>query len=254
MTNFEDSYANSTNTPAAGSWSIKIGYSYPNQSTENIATIFYLPNGSVDMTLTDRDEFETVNMLLQDTIASVLPADIWELINWMFVAQYWTLLYSVGQTQPTTYERDYSLFPTASSFSNPISYPNNYNIFVNETLFEIYYSYMATIVLPLLGYGQTYSGPIVFSGVLEPLSVQLMAGYTCTQLEPRPWLTIVILFIMAEYATIKGAYELVTLVVGMVQDWRRPVDGILRCWFRLTVETAINTLLRKHTNEWEEDV
>jgi hypothetical protein len=87
---------------------------YKNDSVLN-PTANYLtfgPTGKVDEKLTLPNDFNDAKRVLTPTIQYIntLPAvqnipnfDFWELLNWMFVTQYWALLLDFGQIAPSTF-------------------------------------------------------------------------------------------------------------------------------------------------------
>src|SRR5271163_4134584 len=119
--------------------------------------ITFLPTGKVDTTLTPTSNLTLANAILSPTIQTItnlaanrrIPNfDFWELMNWMFVSHYWTLLLDFGQVAPSTF-----LYDASGNLVNygPVQYAPTNNIFVNETLFETYSTYLQSTVLQLFG-------------------------------------------------------------------------------------------------------
>ena len=101
-------------------------------------------------------------------------------MNWMFVSHYWMLLLDFGQVSPSTFD-----YNSAGVFVNygPIRYPTTYNIFVNETLFEIYTSYLRDTILPLFGYHLPEFDALNSTNHMNESEVSLKLLYSCTDLQ-----------------------------------------------------------------------
>jgi hypothetical protein len=70
--------------------------------------------------------------------------DLWKLLNWIFVGYYWAFLADLGQVAPTAYDR------TVANNPLPVIYASTNNVFVNETLFNIYSIYIQETILPII--------------------------------------------------------------------------------------------------------
>jgi hypothetical protein len=137
------------NTPANQSWELALFTTPLSQVDPNTNYVSFLPNGSVDTTATSDQSF-VVEVLLgaQEALLARtnVTVDILKFVNWIFVSIYWTMLFDLGQTSPKIYQ--YGGDPTLPD--DPISFPTTNNIFINPSLFEIYYSYLNNTVLPIL--------------------------------------------------------------------------------------------------------
>lgn len=148
----------------------------------------------------------------------------------MFVTQYWTLLYDFGQTAPISYART-GPFPNSTEMANPHFYSDNNNIFVNETLFEIYATYFENVILPLLG----YDGPVGdFQSLnngnqLTPVNVAFKIGYSCTQLQLKSWLNLIVSVLVADITFFRAAYGCVIWGGAWLQTRRSRGTGIFHC-------------------------
>jgi hypothetical protein len=107
--------------------------------------------------------------------------DPWQLLNWMFVSFYWTLLATFGQVQPTTYPLS-GIFSTAPiyDFSQPSFWTSSNNIFVNNTLFQIYSEY-ALEFFALTGQPIPQFMPLDQNNHLETQETTFIHGYACQQ-------------------------------------------------------------------------
>jgi hypothetical protein len=169
---------------------------------------------------------ELLNVTIQKVNDQIGPStDMWTLLNWVYVVQYWSLLYDVGQVQPT-------LYPTSEGLPSsyiPMEYPNTNNIFVNDTLFEIYGNYFANTILPLLGVfnGSQYSFQALDSttNLLEPVNVAFFQIYSCTQAQLKKTLSLIISVIVADYTFLNPAFWLIILFGAWYQARKSPRDG-----------------------------
>ena len=222
------------NTPADGSWYISVIWTVNTASSFQREQIHFLPTLGVDLEQTDGG-FPVVNSLLNATIQELnnkfaipagLQVDIWELINWVYVVHYWSLLYDVGQVQPTLYERNSSL--PVDFISHQSSGTNN--IFVNDTLFEIYAQYFQNTIIPLLegpnGNGHAWSFRHLDStNSLTPVNVGFFLQYTCTQTQIKKALSLVTSIIIADYTFLNPTLSLIILFGAWYSRKRNPRDG-----------------------------
>ena len=231
------------NTPANVSWSIEVDWAAQNASyvqnasiVQNVgvgsAQIYFLPTMGIDVVQTGTD-LETLNRLLNPTIQLInvaaaelgIQIDIWLLLNWVFVVQYWSLLYDVGQVDPTLYERD-GLFPATY---DPMRYSDMNNIFVNDTLFGIYRDYFESTILPILEVpnGSTYIFQDLDNSTnrLEPVDVAYFQIYSCVQTQLKRPLSLIISVIVADYTFLNPAFMLIILFGAWYHGRRSPKDG-----------------------------
>jgi hypothetical protein len=175
------------------------------------------------MTRTSLTELDSATSLLAPAI-SLLQArvnqtfDIWELFNWIFVSFYWCFLADFGQINPTI------LYPQTT-------FPPTNNIFINQSLFEIYSSYLRNTILPLLGPAVTSNFPPLpqFSNLSDENSLKAQVStftrtYSCLQIKPKSPLNFIVSVVVAEYALIMGGYKLAILVAEVIQK-RKQRDG-----------------------------
>ena len=129
--------------------------------------------------------------------ASVADFDFWQLMNWMFVVHYWGLLLDFGQVAPTTW--DWS--GGALQNYGPIRYSSEYNPFVNETLFRIYYDYFTRTVLPIWGLTSFPEfAQVNETNQLSQSTVTLRTLYSCSDLTLKSSQNLVISLIVADWA------------------------------------------------------
>lgn len=221
------------NTPANGSWFLDLQLTFRNESTPRSNPIYFLPTMGVDSAQTT--DFATINQFFSPTIQALnkesatlagIQVNIWELLNWVFVTQYWSLLYDVGQVNPTLYQKIGEL-PVTFILNE---YTDTNNIFVNNTLFEIYGDYFKTTILPLLnvsfGDGSTIDfQPLNSTNHLEPANVVYDLAYWCTQTELKTPLSLVISLIVADYTFLNPALGFVVMFGAWYQRKRNPRDG-----------------------------
>jgi len=98
-------------------------------------------------------------------------------MNWLVISYYWTVLLNLGQLGPTTYANGSVFYP---EFTQPISYPFANNIFVNETLFRIYTTYLSDVILPLLNITANIEWlPLTSTNRLQPATRTFQRSYSC---------------------------------------------------------------------------
>ena len=202
-----------TNTPASTSW--KLYLTYTSQNTTEIL-----------------EPTAAVLKLYSPTI------DIWRLINWVFVSFYWIILYDFGQVGPTMYP--YSGYTVPGSpiavinTSIPATfYPPINNIFVNNTLFEIYSDYMRNTLLPIANVSLPEFSPLDSSNRLDPAQAQFLRTYNCLRRQSKGALSGIISVLAANYALFFGACSLFLLIAGWIQ--RRRPRGKFHLLFYLTM-------------------
>jgi hypothetical protein len=114
----------------------------------------------VDRTHTATEDFTLANTLLAPTISLLRSQagsdmDFWKLINRLMISFYWSYLADLGQIAPTTYMP--SAYSVTADFTQPTLYPPTNNIFVNNTPFQLYSSYLNDTIFPFVN----YSGPVI---------------------------------------------------------------------------------------------
>jgi hypothetical protein len=230
---FLDQGNGSANTPADGSWSINFNYANAGSLIATSIPITFLPTGEVDK---DRSPgFEAANQILAPTISMLRATtgdanfDFWRLLNWLYVSNYWLILYSMGQVAPTTYPiSNLDYFPDFTSHATFHGSTNN--IFVNGTLFDIYSNYLRNTLFP-----------IAIKVALNPIDlpdfipvdennrlhgiddVTFVQSYSCVQRQLKTGLNFVVSVFVAGYAIINGSYGLVIWIVSRIK--RRELEG-----------------------------
>jgi hypothetical protein len=214
---------NGPNTPAGDCWTIYILAMSPGEVDGVEYSITFLPTGEVDFGHTDFADFENADALLAPTTEWLKlywiadeTFDIWKLLNWMFVSAYWVLLADFGQIAPTVYAQ------SDSDLASAFFFPSTNNIFVNETLFEVYSSYLQDIVLPILQQVQPALtipdfSPLNGSNRLQSTDVSFLRSYSCIQRQSKGWVSAAISVLVADYAFIMGPYSLFALMAGWYQ-------------------------------------
>jgi len=180
------------------------------------------------MTLTKPEDLALANIILQPMTTLVHTffdptLDIWRLINWIFVSFYWLILHDLGQIAPTTYAYEaYNIIGDPIGVPNasiPAAYhPPTNNIFINDTLYQIYASYMRNDLVPL---GQLLSVPDFMplddSNQLQTLDCRFLRSYNCLERQWKGILSAVVSVLVADYALFFGAYSILILVAGWLQ-------------------------------------
>lgn len=158
----------------------------------------------------------------QDLLRSVTEIenlDFLKLVNWLFVSFYWIFLADFGQISPTIYGKG------DLNFSLPFEYPPTNNIFVNETLFEIYYTYMLQFILPIIRGDQPdlttpHFPPLNATNRLQQTDVLFLKSYSCVERQLKGFVSTTISVIVANYALINGPYAVLVFIVGWFQKRR----------------------------------
>ena len=225
------------NTPASGSWTLYLIYTLQNATfpQELWIGITFLPTGEIDMSRTTLTNLTKANIILQPLTAlirTVSPTfDIWKLINWIWVSFYWLILSDFGQIAPTTYSSSTIGFQGTNGILNPVlsSAPNfftsQYNIFVNNTLFQIYYNYVKLDLLPLFTASEPLPAfsPLNDTNRIYPTEVHFQRTYSCLQRQWKGGLEALVSVFAADYALFFGVYSAVLVIAGLIQ--KRREDG-----------------------------
>ena len=210
---------------------------YVENSQEKYVEVTFLPTGEIDMTSNPyaAENISLAGSLLAPGFAGLqsltptLTIDFLKQANWGFVSAYWLALYDFGQLVPMTYE-----YTTSSvNFSSPITYSSSNNIFLNDTLFQIYSSYLRDDMMPLL---REYlpSGPLPEflpldeSNRLEPRTSTLLKSYSCTERQRKGWFSFIFSVLAADYGLIAGGYAILIYVAGLKQKRKDRGQSILR--------------------------
>jgi hypothetical protein len=172
------------------------------------------------MTHTLPSDLANANSLIEPTIQILRDIsgdssfDIWKLFNWMIVVVHWSLLANLGQIAPTAYDT------TIPNDPQPVPFPPTNNIFINQSLFEIYSGYSNSTLEPLFAeIGFTPPPPVLLDDQnrLMPVETTLLRSYTCTQRQPKGPISLIISVISADYALIVGAYTITLYIAGRIQ-------------------------------------
>jgi hypothetical protein len=242
------------NTPANDYWTFYLGYTPLGQFTESWIAISFLPTGEIDWGHTSLSDFEYANNLIAPTINVVRIAtgdpsfDVWKLMNWLMVSYYWIWLYDFGEVAPTYYNYTTQGLP---NFTAPLPSKSTNNIFVNETLFEIYSSYLRQTIFPFLA---TYEPgielpeflPLNDENTLHPVDMSLLRSYSCTERRPKGWVSLVISVMTADYALIFGMYHMIKWIAGWWHNRGKKDGKSLKA--RLTVSKCMRRMRRYQRN------
>lgn len=224
------------NTPANDHWQLQIASTSIDALLPNSTYITFLPNGSIDMTRTSQTDLDNADAILAPAM-SFLQAELsqtfnfWGLINWIFVSFYWIFLSDLGQISPSISGQTTMGVPNNTFVNQRTAFPPTNNIFINQTLFAIYSSYLRNTIIPLLG-PVTGDYPLLppfsnlsFENSLQELDTTFTLSYSCVQRTRKQALAFIVSVIVADYAFIVGAYQLSIMVAAMIQKRRRQ-DGI----------------------------
>jgi hypothetical protein len=221
-------------SPATGKWQLHFAAT---DFAGNFATwpIVFEPTGDIDRLLSSLPNLDDIANLLSQPLGGPVFSDtwfrIWRLFNWVFVSQYWLTLYDIGQTTPATYVFDGSLVQTTQpNFSRPLLYNETYNIFVNDTLYKIYSSFLRDEIFNVsksfVAYRNATFLPLNDTNRLKPENTTFYRNYSCVARKRKGWFSLCISVFAADYAVIGGVYTIFIFVAGHVQ--RRKESSIPR--------------------------
>ena len=210
------------NTPANDGWQMLLATTPLSQIDPTVTVITFLSNGSVDTSLTPPNDLLYAKKVLEPAaIALQVRAnlsqtfDLLTLANWMFVSFYWTILLDLGQLSPTLYDPQTKV---------PTKWPSTNNIFMNQTLFDIYSSYLIESVLPIFNANASdlppYDNVIRENFFKARKSTTFIKSYSCLQRQLKPWLGAAISIIVADYALIGAPYALILFIAAQIQKRR----------------------------------
>lgn len=231
MTPFGPTAPGSSNTPAGDYWTLYLVFSYQNDTLaiENWLPITFSPTGEVDQTRTSPVDLSLANTILSpltETLQALDPKfDIWRALNWIYVSSYWLILWDFGQIAPTTYT-----YSTTTFEGSPIPNPNltqpatffnsTNNIFTNVTLFEIYYTFLKTAILPVAIPRMPDFSPLDNTNRLEPVETTFQRTYSCFARQWKGPLEGIVAVVAADYALFFGLYSTVMWFAALIQKRR----------------------------------
>lgn len=205
--------------------------------------VTFLPTGTIDMAQTNATELTAATALLQPKIDALrvmanqfnVSLEFWPFINWIFVTHYWLILYDFGQISPTIYNHD---------FTGDTQYSSANNIFVNDTLFQIYASYLNNTILPLMKEPSPAFLPLTRENSLQPKDVSLRLMYYCTELQIKAPGSLIISVSAADYALITGLYTFGIWVAKNLEAWKEKREAKRPEPRELTHITAVQATAR----------
>jgi hypothetical protein len=209
-----------TNTPAGDYWTLVVSVTSNGiYGSDTPYLISFLPTGEIDPIHTLSDTLGKVNLILEPTITLMRlisgdPAfDIWKCFNFLFVGYYWWLLADLGEIAPTAYNLTFSDSPQTNA------YPSTNNIFINETLFQIYSEYIMNTLIPFFNSTPGFLPLIPLNDAtrLRPFETTLLRSYSCASREMKNWINLIVSVFAADYALIAGSYGLLVIVLSWSQ-------------------------------------
>ena len=229
-----DDIPESKNSPARDYWTLWLIYLPQNSTTgqEQAIAISFLPTGDIDHSRTPSLSLALANEILAPLVQMMrlrIPNfDIWKLINWIFVSFYWLILSDFGQVSPTIHSNRRGRVegsPIGVINQESMYYPPTNNIFVNDTLFQIYSTYFRNTLLPITDHPQFPEFEHLDRyNCLKPKETLFLRTYSCLERRWKGALSGIISVFAADYALILGAYSLVIFFVGWLQ--KRKENGI----------------------------
>ena len=127
------------------------------------------------------------------------------------------MLADLGQIAPTAYDVTIPFSP------QPIPFPSTNNIFVNETLFQIYYGYLNSTNSTLADIAFGEGAPVLLNNEtrLKPIQTTLLRSYICYQRKVKKPLDLIVSVLVADYALIVGVYKFFVFITGW---WQKRKD------------------------------
>jgi hypothetical protein len=246
FTNIKAEYNGESNTPADDTWTLILSYTLMSSINPIAIPIVFLPDGQVQNTTTVESDYLTqANLLLAPTVEYLRNItgdplfDIWQLLNWLVVCNYWIFLYDLGQIAPVYYNIS-KLSGVPNIAIPPILYEPTNNIFVNGTLFSTYYNYLNDTVVPLI---RLYSFAFLLLPLVTPVNetnglqaspTAFVRTYSCLAQQLKPAISLVILLIIADYTFLTGAYHLLLWFLELREIYKNPNGIDCRCPIWLT--------------------
>jgi hypothetical protein len=193
--------------------------------TETWIPIVFSPTGDIDDSRTNSSHLLLANTILRPTTTLLQEYlgsqfDIWELINWIWVSFYWMMLFDFGQVTPTTYSPAGNVLLEGSpivipTFTLPATFhPPTNNIFINETLFEIYSEYFREISM-VFNVALPEFSALNDTNRLQPVETGFLRSYSCLKREWKGALSGIISVLAADYALFFGAYSIIIFFAGV---------------------------------------
>ena len=195
-------------------------YTTPTDFLGKTTNIFFLPNSSIDTVNTPKADLDHANLYIQPIHTALQSAynqtfDFWELINWLYVSYYWTVLYDLGHISPYYTNTITSLNTTTN------------NIFVNETLFKIYSSYLESTIWPMVNFPNVVPFPVTLSDLSVNNSLKnertvFIREYACVDRVLKQPVSLVISILVADYALIKSGYAVLIFIGAWLERRKHP--------------------------------
>lgn len=209
-----------SNSPADDHWELAFSYTPISDIIPITLYITFLSNSSIDLVRTLPDDLAKANTLLEPAIQHLqfqtnMTFDFWELINWMFVSFYWTVLSDFGQIAPL-------------SAADNTTLPSTNNIFINPDLFQIYASYLNKTVTALLNNSLENWTPdssnivnLTEQNTINATDTTIYLSYSCVERRRKSPLNFVISIISADYPLIHGPYVVIIWIAAALMKRRR---------------------------------
>jgi hypothetical protein len=186
---------------------------------------YVLPTGHIE--LGDTLEIPNLDVPMFNTTESKL-----KLITWIITSTFWLALYDMGQIDSVCYATGETLSSGFSfNLSNSTFEDSTTNIFVNDTLFQVYSSYLREIVS---SFGYFYDDsdllpdagflPLNLSNRLQPVDTPIYQTYSCSRRQLKGTFSLIISVLASDYALLAALYTLVIYVGGLLQR-RKDVRG-----------------------------
>jgi hypothetical protein len=211
---------------------MQVTYRNETGAVYNSGSITFLTATGQAVAASSTEFFNDINNALAPTIrtiegfataANVTSFDFWEMMNWMFVSQYWLLLLDFGQLAPSTFQ--YDSLGNLISYA-PVQHSSQNNIFLNATLFNQYNSYLRNTILPLFGYTLADFLPLDDSNRMNQTTVSLKMLYTCTDLQLKDSAGLVISIFVADWGFLAALTTAIVIFFALLMH-KKPDGNLL---------------------------
>ena len=199
---------------------IFVGSQLANASSFVYQTFVVLPTGHIEEMGDTLVEIPNLDVPMFNTTESKL-----KLITWMIASTFWLALYDMGQIDSVWYGAGESSSTIVSfNLSNSAFRDSTTNIFVNDTLFQIYSSYLRDIVSSLVSFNVDIdllpdAGflPLNLTNRLQPIDTPLYQTYSCSRRQLKGTFSLIISVLGSDYALLAALYTLVIYLGGVLQ-------------------------------------
>jgi hypothetical protein len=206
-----------------------------NETLGETVHLTFRATGEIDFNRTTPHDLAIANQIMSPIVNFLhlvstvvgIEIEVWKFVNWFCVSIYWTILADLGQISPTTYAPLPRPVYYRDDFSTALRHSSANNIFVNETLFDIYSTFLLETLLPVLNSTVPLGGfaPLSETNNFAPAPMPFKRSYSCTVRRWKSPLGAFVSIVVAQYAFIRGAFSLFMFTAAWYQK-RKAVEGM----------------------------